>query len=129
MPGLEGVTIKKVACGWRHSVIVDDTGQIWTFGWSRYGQLGHGANTYAPACLSLCHIYPAAWCPGIKGEAFCCRDEPLAKRVAALTGTRVSLICGGWRHTLAADESGKLYAWGWNKVHSFSGLLPIYAAS
>jgi alpha-tubulin suppressor-like RCC1 family protein len=26
----------------------------------------------------------------------------------------VSLVAGGWRHTLAADDSGSLWAWGWN---------------
>lgn len=44
VPGLESQNIVRVACGWRHSVVVDDVGRIWTFGWSRYGQLGHGDN-------------------------------------------------------------------------------------
>lgn len=25
-------------------------------------------------------------------------------------------IAGGWRHTVALDEQGQLYGWGWNKV-------------
>jgi alpha-tubulin suppressor-like RCC1 family protein len=25
-------------------------------------------------------------------------------------------IAGGWRHTMAVTEDGKLYGWGWNKV-------------
>jgi len=42
VPGLEGENITTVACGWRHSVVVDQAGKIFTFGWGRYGQLGHG---------------------------------------------------------------------------------------
>lgn len=37
----------------------------------------------------------------------------LPKKVEALK--KVALVAGGWRHTLAANEDGKLYAWGWNK--------------
>ena len=40
--GLEGVRASRVACGWRHSLVVDDQGRVFTFGWSKYGQLGHG---------------------------------------------------------------------------------------
>jgi alpha-tubulin suppressor-like RCC1 family protein len=42
--GLDGVTVVKVGCGWRHSVAVSDAGRLYTFGWSKYGQLGHGDN-------------------------------------------------------------------------------------
>ena len=31
-----------VACGWRHSVTVSSSGGLYTYGWSKYGQLGHG---------------------------------------------------------------------------------------
>lgn len=34
--------MKMVACGWRHTIVVSDLGSIFTFGWSKYGQLGHG---------------------------------------------------------------------------------------
>ncbi|KAF5831565.1 regulator of chromosome condensation 1/beta-lactamase-inhibitor protein II [Dunaliella salina] len=48
--GLDGLRITKVACGWRHSVVVSDQGQLYTFGWSKYGQLGHGdADLHTPA--------------------------------------------------------------------------------
>ena len=42
MKGLEGVTARAVACGWRHSMVVDDSGKLYSCGWSKYGQLGHG---------------------------------------------------------------------------------------
>jgi alpha-tubulin suppressor-like RCC1 family protein len=31
-----------VACGWRHTITVAESGNLYTFGWSKYGQLGHG---------------------------------------------------------------------------------------
>ena len=31
-----------VACGWRHTISVSYSGALYTYGWSKYGQLGHG---------------------------------------------------------------------------------------
>ena len=31
-----------VACGWRHTITVTSAGVLYTYGWSKYGQLGHG---------------------------------------------------------------------------------------
>ena len=31
-----------VACGWRHTISVSFAGALYTYGWSKYGQLGHG---------------------------------------------------------------------------------------
>ncbi len=45
--GLEGVKIVSVACGWRHSMAADDAGVVYTFGWCKYGQLGHGDSRWA----------------------------------------------------------------------------------
>jgi hypothetical protein len=42
MKGLEGVKAKTVACGWRHSMVVDETGILFVCGWNKYGQLGLG---------------------------------------------------------------------------------------
>ena len=45
----------------------------------------------------------------------------IPKRVAAVSD--VALVAGGWRHTLAADREGRLYASGWNKVGWAVGVL------
>lgn len=39
---LQGERFTLVACGWRHTIAVTDSGNLYTFGWSKYGQLGHG---------------------------------------------------------------------------------------
>lgn len=77
-----------VACAWRHSCCIDNEGHLWTWGWSKYGQLGHGDQC----------------------------DQVTPKKVESLSDRKVVLIAGGWRHTMATNDLGQLYAWGWNKV-------------
>ncbi|MEW5302121.1 MAG: hypothetical protein WDW36_004931 [Sanguina aurantia] len=85
--GLEGQNIVNVRCGWRHSIVVTEDGRMYTFGWGKYGQCGHGEAS----------------------------DQAVPRMVEALEGVQVSAVAGGWRHTLAGDKHGNLYAWGWNK--------------
>ncbi|KAG6595606.1 Ultraviolet-B receptor UVR8, partial [Cucurbita argyrosperma subsp. sororia] len=76
-----------VACGWRHTISVSSSGGLYTYGWSKYGQLGHGDF----------------------------EDRLVPHRLEALCGDSISQISGGWRHTMALTTDGKLYGWGWNK--------------
>ncbi|CAN4114560.1 unnamed protein product [Withania somnifera] len=76
-----------VACGWRHTICVSSSGALYTYGWSKYGQLGHGDFED--------HLFP--------------------HKVQALHESFTSQISGGWRHTMALTADGKLYGWGWNK--------------
>ena len=39
---MQGERMNMVACGWRHTIAVSNSGTLYTFGWSKYGQLGHG---------------------------------------------------------------------------------------
>jgi alpha-tubulin suppressor-like RCC1 family protein len=32
----------QVACGWHHTILVSNSNKLFTFGWSKYSQLGHG---------------------------------------------------------------------------------------
>ncbi|XP_010025746.2 ultraviolet-B receptor UVR8 isoform X1 [Eucalyptus grandis] len=84
---LNGEAMVVVACGWRHSISVSASGALYTFGWSKYGQLGHGNF----------------------------EDHLVPHKLEALHGNFVSQISGGWRHTMALTHDGKLYGWGWNK--------------
>ncbi|KAK2965108.1 hypothetical protein RJ640_026118 [Escallonia rubra] len=76
-----------VACGWRHTISVSSSGGLYTYGWSKYGQLGHGDF----------------------------EDHLIPHKLEALHNHRISQISGGWRHTMALTSDGKLYGWGWNK--------------
>jgi len=83
--GLPGPVVR-VACGWRNSAAVCEGGVLLTFGWSKYGQCGHGDN----------------------------ETQLRPRRVDFFASKPVSEISGGWRHMVATTASGELYAWGWN---------------
>ena len=38
----------QVACGARHTIILDDQGQAFSCGWNKFGQLGRTSDTVAP---------------------------------------------------------------------------------
>ncbi|CAB4277910.1 unnamed protein product [Prunus armeniaca] len=76
-----------VACGWRHTISVSSLGRLYTYGWSKYGQLGHGD----------------------------CEDHLVPHKLEALSNNYICETAGGWRHTMALTSDGKLYGWGWNK--------------
>lgn len=82
-----GEKMNLVACGWRHTIAVANSGNLYTFGWSKYGQLGHGDF----------------------------EDHLVPHQVQALKNKTIQAVSGGWRHTVALDEDGELYGWGWNK--------------
>ncbi|MBA0749221.1 hypothetical protein Gogos_003170, partial [Gossypium gossypioides] len=84
---LNGEKMNMVACGWRHTISVSDTGRLYTYGWSKYGQLGHGDF----------------------------EDHLVPHKVESLADSFIKQIAGGWRHTMALTSDGKLYGWGWNK--------------
>ena len=91
--GVDGVV--GVGAGWRHSLAIrgSEERQLYSWGWSRYGQLGHGDQS----------------------------DHLVPKKVEAFGGGRVLKIVGGWRHSAAIVEDGDgtggryVACWGWNK--------------
>ncbi|ONK73282.1 uncharacterized protein A4U43_C04F29310 [Asparagus officinalis] len=83
----DGQQMASVACGWRHTITVSSSGNLYTYGWSKYGQLGHGDF----------------------------EDHLIPHRLEALKDSYISQISGGWRHTMALASDGRLYGWGWNK--------------
>jgi alpha-tubulin suppressor-like RCC1 family protein len=57
----------------------------------------------------LCHVAAAA------AAAAATRDRLVPAEVSGLAGRHVVAIAGGWRHTMALDSEGGVWAWGWNK--------------
>ncbi|KAF6170563.1 hypothetical protein GIB67_031971 [Kingdonia uniflora] len=84
---INGQQMIQVACGWRHTISVSSSGGLYTYGWSKYGQLGHGDF----------------------------EDHLIPHQLQALSHSFISQISGGWRHTMAVTSDGRLYGWGWNK--------------
>ncbi|KAI8430358.1 hypothetical protein MSG28_000652 [Choristoneura fumiferana] len=75
-----------IQCGYEHSLLLTDTGQVYSWGNGRKLQLGHG---------NLTNI----------------ESPTLIEALAGVTITQIS--AGGW-HSLALSEFGDVYAWGWN---------------
>lgn len=140
-----------VACGWRHTIAVADSGNLYTFGWSKYGQLGHGDfedhlvpfQVQALKSKSIQAVSPPSHCPfreilvtdfvtlhSITSSTFRCYSLATSSMIINTTHKAVFIsnqVAGGWRHTVALDEDGQLYGWGWNKVTSvvFKSLLNL----
>ncbi|XP_018321159.1 probable E3 ubiquitin-protein ligase HERC3 isoform X2 [Agrilus planipennis] len=78
--------LKDFCVGNEHCILLDTTGNVYSFGRGSRGQLGHGN----------------------------LNDESEPKLVEALAGIKIiSVASGGW-HSCALSADGDLYIWGWN---------------
>lgn len=93
-PGGAGhlASIKAIAGGERHNAALDVNGNVWTWGWNAFGQLGTGApcpDRNSPACMGT----TPAQIPSL---------------------ANVKAIAARGYHTLALKEDGTVWAWGYN---------------
>ncbi len=96
----DGCKLLQVACGRRHTVVLDEHGRVWTVGDNKYGQLGRDSGR----ARDLSMIEPQL----VNG--------PLGQ-----VGSGCFAIYSGWSHVLALtrgaadrETSIKLYGWGRN---------------
>jgi alpha-tubulin suppressor-like RCC1 family protein len=86
----------RVACGADFSMVLTESGSVYSFGWSEYGQLGHGTDgSYNKAESSIKITYEAERTPAI---------------VAGLSNI-VQISCGP-HHACALQADGTAYTWG-----------------
>jgi alpha-tubulin suppressor-like RCC1 family protein len=130
--------VRAVACGSHHSALIDGAGDLYTFGSSGNGRLGHdGEGTEAQkvslpeavVSLSLGAYHSAAigesgtlytwgWQGSFFGGASGCghadssteAPRPVAKLLEL--GEKIVEVACGTQHTIALAESGSVYAWG-----------------
>ncbi|CAO3632276.1 unnamed protein product [Cunninghamella echinulata] len=76
-----------VACGWASTLLVNDKGQVFGVGSSKFGELG-----------------------SIMKE-----DQLELKRIAPDILKDIQSVACGWRHCIALDRHGNVYGWGWGK--------------
>ncbi|WZZ37311.1 hypothetical protein YC2023_020712 [Brassica napus] len=95
----EGVRIKMVAAGAEHTAAVTEDGDLYGWGWGRYGNFGLGNRND--------RLVPE--------RVTSASDHLVPHKLEALGNSVISQISGGWRHTMALTSDGKLYGWGWNK--------------
>ncbi|KAJ8917839.1 hypothetical protein NQ315_010751 [Exocentrus adspersus] len=75
-----------IQCGKEHCLLLDEHGNVYTFGRGSRGQLGHGQ----------------------------LEDELEPKQVDGLAGIKITQIAAGGWHSCALSKDGDLYTWGWN---------------
>ena len=87
---LKGKKIISISAGGGHTVAIDEEGKVYTWGFNYYGQLGDGTttNSVLPICIS--------------------------NKENELKGKKIISISAGGGHTVAIDEEGKVYTWGFN---------------
>jgi alpha-tubulin suppressor-like RCC1 family protein len=90
LPGASG-PVRQIAAGCEHSLALTSTGQLYTFGGNRYGQLGRAAN--ADTAI----------------------PNPTPAQVSLPSGGSVTAIAAGGFHTLALSSGGPIYAFGRNQ--------------
>ena len=81
-------TIVSIACGGSHTIALDNTGTLYSWGNNVNGQLGNGTTTDS--------------------------STPLLINTGAILNNTIVRIVSLYAHVLALDNMGKLYAWGWN---------------
>src|SRR5690606_15846173 len=81
-------SLLSIASGYSHSLALDEQGQVWVWGMNSDGQLGNGQR------------YGASL------------PKPIAKD--KFNGKKIEVIAAGGNHSFVIDESGEIWAWGYN---------------
>ncbi len=87
---LRGINVVGVSCGFQHTLILTNTGDVWSCGNGSENQLGHGGQD----------------------------DEHVPRRVEALKSVRIVGVEAAdyhWMgyHSVAWSDAGVVYTWGW----------------
>ncbi|KAF9256810.1 RCC1/BLIP-II [Marasmius fiardii PR-910] len=96
--GLEGEKAVMVGAGVTFSVVLCESGKVYTFGSAEAGQLGHGATGERI----------------MTGNKTVFDVEEQATLVRSLQSTNITSIACGNQHTIALSADGFVYVWGYN---------------
>lgn len=88
---LQGVRITSIAAGMEHSLAASDGGELFSWGSSASGRLGHGSGGLL------------RWLT---------RDESIPRVVEALQGVKVASVAAGDSFSGAVDDDGFVHTWG-----------------
>jgi len=87
---VESISLRvlQVSCGDSHTACILEDGTLWTFGYGRYGQLGHGNNT---------------------------ENQFVPKKVESISLRVLQISCGDW-YTACILEDGTLWTFGYGEL-------------
>jgi len=95
----DGKNPKSVYMGPRHSGVITENGELYTFGTGNWGVLGHGDETSVKI------------------------QEPKLVEYFKNKNIKIKKVCMGDFHTLALTEQGDVYTWGFGGKPGFLNLL------
>ncbi|XP_028353112.1 RCC1 and BTB domain-containing protein 2 isoform X4 [Physeter macrocephalus] len=104
---LQGIRVQRVACGYAHTLVLTDEGQVYAWGANSYGQLGTGNKSN--------QSYPT---PVVVEKDSSCRSQPsLSPTPDFPRGTGCSRIteiaaCHSAHTSAAKTQGGHVYMWG-----------------
>jgi len=126
--------IKQVACGNYHTVCLDDTGSLWSFGYNHHGELGVGDTELrrTPTKLQITGVtslscgYAHTACVDefnvlyVFGKTFVFDDDILSPTKVPKVPPVIKVSCGG-AFTIAIGKYGQLISFGYNS-HGQTGV-------
>ena len=140
---IANIPIVSVACGYAHTIAIDNAGKVYVWGINDWGQLGLGTmnnNQMTPILLNSASISGKVMVSAVAGlNCTILLDDtgtvytsgyngngqlgvgstaeyiltPQVVTYFTSRGIKILKISAGERHILAIDDQKKLYAWGW----------------
>jgi len=96
--GTNLTNIKQITGGSYHTCALSNTGKVYCWGWDFYGQLGNGSDETGDQVAPTLVEDGVATSPDTDGTNL----------------TNIKQITGGYYHTCALSNTGKVYCWGWD---------------
>lgn len=94
---IEGIPkMKDISAGYGHALLLTIDGKVWSFGCNLYGQLGQGKF--------------GNFLENLKDDPTGNPNNSIPREITNLEN--VISISAGYRHSIALDKDGKIYAWG-----------------
>ncbi|KAI9596506.1 regulator of chromosome condensation 1/beta-lactamase-inhibitor protein II [Syncephalis fuscata] len=97
------VSVKRVACGWEHSLVVSDEQVVWACGSNSHGQCGLSIDRVSSTTLPHSIDYV------VREKENGNKDESKEE------SNRAICISAGLRSSCAVTDQGQLYVWGCNR--------------
>lgn len=107
----DGSRLVQVACGRRHTVVLDEHGRVWTFGENKYGQLGRDVVEVEGSTNTRKNKWDST--PRLVDGVFGVKNDK--SRISGVSWYDVDC---GWSHTVVVVHKGdgcsEVYGWGRN---------------